>query len=587
MSETSPHCAYTVAFHQRDCVKTISCSEYGIAQEVYDNISQQWAKIILDRQNREVVARYGGNRWSKQCEEEVQRLPAFDDTAPLQIAPYVVAFHQRDCIRMIGLYTSESARAVYDAVSKDWAKVVSDRKHSQVLASYGSTYYVKLCKDRISQLDAFNGNVPLQRASYVVALHQSDRVRMIGFSSEGPARAVYNAIPNDWAKILMDRRRSQDMLSYGGGCWITQCKEEVLRLPLLAEPISPSPSGPYVVAFHQNDCVRMIGLSIEGSARAVYDAISTEWAKNLMDTRGYELLASYGSSYFTKQCEEEARGLDALQSTTSLKTASYIVAFHQNGRVRMLGFSEERAACAVFGAVSDEWAKVLMNRRHSEPLASYGSTCYVRQEYTVEAITNQTGVVEVAAAQRFEVAPPSQNDSSDNGTAPSSNHKASIIIGAVIGSLVFLLLLGGGAFLFIVRQRKRRNLKHRLSLNAKIQPELDLHSPPAGNKNSETVSPMLEDEMTPNLADMSPDTVEQSPEGTSAEDERERRNSFETQLHVETSEPKSAQQQEGPHAVLDDVAAEVLRLRVQVQQLIEREVERIQGNVFEPPPAYV
>ncbi|SJL18022.1 uncharacterized protein ARMOST_21593 [Armillaria ostoyae] len=311
MSETLPHCDYTVAFHQRDCVKTISCSEHGIAQEVYNNISQQWAKIIFYRQNHEVVARYGDNRWSKQCEEEVQRLPAFDDTAPLQIAPYIVAFHQRDRVRMIGLYTSESARAVYDAVSKDWAKVISDREHSQVLVFYGSTYYVKLCKDRISQLDVFNGNVPLQRASYVVALHQSDRIRMIGFSSEGPARAVYSVVSNDCRGTDVTST-SKNLLSCGGGRWITQCKEEVLRLPLLAEPISPSPSGPYVVAFHQNDCVRMIGLSIEGSARAVYDAISTEWTKILMDTRGYEVLSSYGSSYFTKQCEEEARRLNAL-----------------------------------------------------------------------------------------------------------------------------------------------------------------------------------------------------------------------------------------------------------------------------------
>ncbi|PBK60551.1 hypothetical protein ARMSODRAFT_1009254 [Armillaria solidipes] len=208
-------------------------------------------------------------------------------------------------------------------------------------------------------------------------------------------------------------------------------------------------------------------------------------------------------------------------------------------------------------------------------------------EYTVEAITNQTGVVEVAAAQKFEVAPPSQNDSSDNGTAPSSNHETSIIIGAVIGSLVSLLLLGGGAFLFIARQRKRRNLKHRLSPNPKIQPELDFHSPPVGNKDSETVSPMLEGEMTPDLPNITTDTVEQSLDGNPAEDERERRNSIETHLHADTSEPQSTQQQEGPHAVLDDVAAEVLRLRVQVQQLIEREAERIQGNVFEPPPAYV
>lgn len=45
----------------------------------------------------------------------------------------------------------------------------------------------------------------------------------------------------------------------------------------------------------------------------------------------------------------------------------------------MLGFSEERAARAVYGAVSIHWAKVLMDRRNSESLASHGYAYYVQQ----------------------------------------------------------------------------------------------------------------------------------------------------------------------------------------------------------------
>ncbi|KAK0492643.1 hypothetical protein EDD18DRAFT_449354 [Armillaria luteobubalina] len=127
-------------------------------------------------------------------------------------------------------------------------------------------------------------------------------------------------------------------------------------------------------------------------------------------------------------------------------------------------------------------------------------------EYTVEAITNQTGVVTIAAAQRFEVT------SSSTGTEPSSSstmsvkrtgtspRRTSIIIGAVLGTVVSLVLLvGGGAFL-VIRHRGRRNWKHcRLSPNPKIHPgpgpgpEQGLHSPPVGNKNSETIFPMLEE----------------------------------------------------------------------------------------------
>ncbi len=156
-----------------------------------------------------------------------------------------------------------------------------------------------------------------------------------------------------------------------------------------------------------------------------------------------------------------------------------------------------------------------------------------------------------------------------------------------MGSLVsLLLLLGGGIFLFI-RKRRHQNLNHHLSPDPKIIPELISHSPPAGNKNTETISPMLAGEMTPNEGDRSQDTVEQNTEGDPIEDEGERRNSIGTPVHVDTSETQSAQQEEVPQAGLDDVVAEVLRLRTQFQQfIVEREAERVQGNAFDPPPAY-
>ncbi len=52
------------------------------------------------------------------------------------------------------------------------------------------------------------------------------------------------------------------------------------------------------------------------------------------------------------------------------------------------------------------------------------------------------------------------------------------------------------------------------------------------------------------------DTDEQNTEGNPIEDEGERRNSIGTPVHVDTSEPQSAQQEEVPQAGLDDVVAE-------------------------------
>ncbi len=144
-------------------------------------------------------------------------------------------------------------------------------------------------------------------------------------------------------------------------------------------------------------------------------------------------------------------------------------------------------------------------------------------------------------------------------------------------------------YLFIRWQRKQRNLECRLSPNLKIVPETTSDPPPTGTirkENREIISPMRPGEMTPMLRDRNRETIEEIPEGNPTEDERERIISIGTPLHVDVSQSQSGQQQEAPQPALGDVAAEVIRLREQVQQLIEREAERAQGNMLDPPPAY-
>ncbi|PBK60569.1 hypothetical protein ARMSODRAFT_1009265 [Armillaria solidipes] len=298
-----------------------------------------------------------------------ERLSSLQSTSAMTVPAKLATNNTRSPVNSETQRTGQSYRS----------PAAEDFKELNSGASFG--YYLTLCKERLLQLHAFNGAAPWQHASYMVAWHQSHRVRMIGFSEVGPARAVYNAVSTKWAKVLIDRLRSRkELLSDSGGRWIMECKEEVLRRPLLQDSISPSRSWPYIVAFHHQDRVRMIGLSIEGCARVVYAVISTKLAKILMNTRRSEVLMSHGYNNYAKECGEEVRRLDALQSAIPLQSASYIVAFHQNTCVRMLGFSEERAARAVYGAVSIHWAKVLMDRRNSgKSLASHGYAYYVQQ----------------------------------------------------------------------------------------------------------------------------------------------------------------------------------------------------------------
>jgi hypothetical protein len=69
----------------------------------------------------------------------------------------------------------------------------------------------------------------------------------------------------------------------------------------------------------------------------------------------------------------ETQEFDALQSTTPLHTATFIVAYHHSNRVRLFGFSRQQVARAVYDAVSDAWSKVLMNRRMSD--VRHSQTC--------------------------------------------------------------------------------------------------------------------------------------------------------------------------------------------------------------------
>ncbi len=102
-------------------------------------------------------------------------------------------------------------------------------------------------------------------------------------------------------------------------------------------------------------------------------------------------------------------------------------------------------------------------------------------------------------------------------------------------------------------------------------PELPSHSPQVRNKIGEII---IRGGGAPDLEDRSLE------EGDPTEDEGERRSTVGTPLHAEAQD---APQQEASL----DVAAEVVRIRTQLQQIIvEREAERGHGNALDSPPAY-
>ncbi|KAK0209693.1 hypothetical protein IW262DRAFT_1486440 [Armillaria fumosa] len=213
------------------------------------------------------------------------------------------------------------------------------------------------------------------------------------------------------------------------------------------------------------------------------------------------------------------------------------------------------------------------------------------QTYRRTRRTNESGQNTATVPSNQSFTEPVQN----TATAPSKSHSTHqhretlIVIGAVIGSLVSLLLIWCEGTYFCIRRRKHQNqrMKYRLSPNPKVNAELNSHSPPVRNKNRVTITHTLAGGVAPNVGGMSQEPVEEITEGNPIRDTAERRNGIGVPLRVDISEPQGAPHQEGPRASLSDVVAEVLRLRTQFQQfVVEREVERVQGNTLDPPPAY-
>ncbi|KAK0492618.1 hypothetical protein EDD18DRAFT_1409006 [Armillaria luteobubalina] len=213
--------------------------------------------------------------------------------------------------------------------------------------------------------------------------------------------------------------------------------------------------------------------------------------------------------------------------------------------------------------------------------ATFNQTTFpaTTQTFGVTPLPAETAIVSVSVKPLpSSVTETGQPPSSPSGSAQSTvivpmnlnsthrSRRAPIIIGAVIGSLLALLLLFG----------------HHLSGYPKMVPGLNSYSLPVGNRHNKIISPMLADEMAPDVGTGSLELVEGGPQRNGIEvDDGEQRSNIATPVHNNISEGPSPRG-ENLQSPLDDVGAEVLRLRDQVLQL----VERVQGNAFDPPPAY-
>ncbi|KAK7043943.1 hypothetical protein VNI00_008109 [Paramarasmius palmivorus] len=304
---------YVVAFHHSSRVVQIALATEASARSLFDLISPLWSRIIYDKRNSVVLSSKGDAKFCDQCKEEVTSLRKFQITAPLQKAPYIIAFPENASILALGFLKKQAAHAVYDSISDKLAKVLVNRRFFKTVRSCGDDPLVALCEEKISRLGHLDDTAPLSDAQYIMAAHIRDGVKMIGFFDIEIAQDIYGALERRWSRILVDTRLSklEKVTSIGAEKYIQIC-EQGIRNPSKDLVVSMRIAS-YAVAFHVKDEVRILGFEREDVARNIYEAISDNFARVLVDMQNRKVFTSKGVSKDTTDCTEAVLGnLDSL-----------------------------------------------------------------------------------------------------------------------------------------------------------------------------------------------------------------------------------------------------------------------------------
>ncbi|KAJ8463144.1 hypothetical protein ONZ45_g17686 [Pleurotus djamor] len=390
---------YFVSYHEHDRVHIIGVDSKATAHALYQSIPNQWAKIVIDRYHPMTkIASSGTEHFTQQCEAEVERLRPFVKseglhlTTPLTTSPFVIAFHHQGLIKMLGSSSEDTAWKLYSHVSQDCARALVDRRTSEVLASYGISKWTSLCEDCISQLPPVDTTVPLLSATYIVAFLQGNEVMAIGYGTLEAARDTYNSISMSWAKTL--RSSSQLVSSHGHKEAVQLCNDQVTLL-FSTRQVAPYQNSSHVVALHIDPMIRLIGFSSEKACQDFFDVVSSTYARVCMNTSENRVKMQAGGDYFVELCKRElsrhcgfsataparevkrlcesrVRDVLALNRTTSLYTATFVVAFTVSGQVKLVGFASLLSAQCLYNALLEDVTKVIVYRRSLKALFSEG-----------------------------------------------------------------------------------------------------------------------------------------------------------------------------------------------------------------------
>ncbi|KAF7789608.1 hypothetical protein EIP86_000554 [Pleurotus ostreatoroseus] len=137
---------HLVAYHKKGLVRVFTSSGQEDALAAYRQISKQWCKVLMSVSDNQILKSHGGDIWRRICQATLRSIAlTASRIIPREVPYFLIAFHERDRVRILSCTRQEDAQDVYNQISQQWSKVLMSVPDNKILDSHGDVQWVKLC----------------------------------------------------------------------------------------------------------------------------------------------------------------------------------------------------------------------------------------------------------------------------------------------------------------------------------------------------------------------------------------------------------------------------------------------------------
>ncbi|KAJ3525794.1 hypothetical protein NM688_g8349 [Phlebia brevispora] len=141
----------------------------------------------------------------------------------------------------------------------------------------------------------------LTPARYVVSFYK-DSVGIVESPNEADADIIFGQVTVMWAKVLM-KIPARRILKSGGHDSLELCQS------VLSSAAAKAAGAHYLIIFAENGRVRRLSASSQSDAQAMYNQISLECVRLLVEVPAAEVLKTHGFNPWTQQCKDAVHAM--------------------------------------------------------------------------------------------------------------------------------------------------------------------------------------------------------------------------------------------------------------------------------------